>query len=144
MRMDRLKGISFLYQEKKIMLKPDTLGKTFLTPFLLGATNAFAWSPCIGPILGSILLLAGSTSSVLTGITFLLTYSAGMTFPLIIFALLFEVLKPKMIFLNKYSKKIYLIGGIMLIAIGLTLLLGIYNNITGFFYQSFSAFTNAS
>src|SRR5690606_16358888 len=56
----------------------------FLGAFVVGAGFGFGWSPCIGPILGAVLTLAGSRETVFEGITLLAVYSAGLAVPFLI------------------------------------------------------------
>jgi len=58
-----------------------------LAAYLLGAAFAFGWSPCVGPILGSILSLAGTAETVGTGVALLGAYSAGLAAPFLLSSL---------------------------------------------------------
>jgi cytochrome c-type biogenesis protein len=140
----RFKKLSFLFQNKKFTISVDRLGNNPLAPFLLGVTNAFSWSPCIGPILGSILFLASSHSQVWAGVLYLLVYAIGMTLPLLIFAAFFEKLLPKFHIVKKYAARIYYAGAVMILLIGISFLTGLYIPILNFMYQIFSFANSAS
>ena len=90
----------------------------------MGAAFAFGWTPCVGPILGSILLLAGSGASVGTGAGLLLAYSLGLGVPFVLFAVFLSRLDPALRWLERHSAMVSRIGGSVLIAFGLMLLTG--------------------
>ncbi len=90
--------------------------------FLIGAIFAIGWTPCIGPILASILLLASTSTTVLEGVLLLSVFSAGLAIPFLLTALLYERASK---YIEKYtflSKSVSLIGGVFLIGVGLLLL----------------------
>jgi cytochrome c-type biogenesis protein len=80
------------------------------------------WSPCIGPLLGSILVIAGNQETVLEGMLLLSTYSAGLAIPFIIFSIFINFI---LIILNKARKVLKYINmaaGILLILMGIALI----------------------
>jgi cytochrome c-type biogenesis protein len=77
--------IRALYLEKRLHLKDKPLH--FLGAFVVGMAFGAGWSPCIGPLLGSILILASSQETVAQGIWLLSIYSAGMALPFIILSI---------------------------------------------------------
>lgn len=112
-----IKGLNF---EKKIHLskKPLHLMGTFLIGMAFGA----GWSPCIGPLLGSILIVAGNQDTVPKGMLLLTVYSAGLALPFIMISLfinrILEIMKraTKVIYyINKLSGILLIILGILLI-----------------------------
>jgi cytochrome c-type biogenesis protein len=68
------------YQQLQLRTKPAGL----IGSWLVGVTFAIGWTPCVGPILGSILSLAGTAETVSTGITLLSAYSAGLALPFVL------------------------------------------------------------
>jgi len=102
--------------------------------FLLGLGFSFGWTPCIGPVLGSVLALAASDGQdVLMGAIYLLVYTLGMALPFLLLALAsslvlpyFNRLKPHLLLLKK-------IGGAIIILMGILLLLGQLNSLSSIF-----------
>ncbi len=112
-----IKALNF---EKKIHLKekPMHLAGTFVIGMAFGA----GWSPCIGPMLGSILIVAGNQKTVLEGIALLAVYSAGLAIPFMVISFfitrLFEIMKNAKKILQVINK----LAGVLLILIGLLLI----------------------
>jgi len=75
-----------LLKEKRVHLNPAGRGGGFVA-IPLGMAFALGWTPCIGPVLGSILLYAGSTGTVETGVLLLSFYSLGLAVPFLVVAL---------------------------------------------------------
>ena len=114
--------IPFLRREAKISYKKE--GVSFFGSFLVGATFAAAWTPCIGPILGSILVYASSSASIKTGIKLLIAFSLGLGVPFFLSAIAINSFLSYMDKIKKYLKYINILAGIILITFGLMLLLG--------------------
>ncbi len=81
----KISWFNFLYYQKRFQVASGKTGLLF--SFLLGLAFAFSWSPCIGPILGSILALASTEVTVGRGIILLTAYSAGLGLPFILISL---------------------------------------------------------
>jgi len=94
-------------------------GSTYIGSFLVGITFAAAWTPCAGPILGSILVLAGTESSMAHGAMLLTVYSAGVAIPFIITALATNYFLAAFSKFTKFVGRINLVGGIFLIIVGI-------------------------
>ena len=112
-------NIKFLNYEKRI----DTnISKNFFSPILIGMAFAFGWTPCIGPILGSILVLASTEESLVKGIILLSFYSAGLAIPFILSGYLMQ----KFLIFSKNFKnninKVTKIGGIILLITGVLII----------------------
>ena len=112
-------NIKFLNYEKRIQ---TTSNKGSFAPILIGMAFAFGWTPCIGPILGSILIYASTTDSLPKGIMLLSFYSIGLALPFILsgyliqkFMLISKNLKQKMILINRIGGSLLLITGVLII-----------------------------
>ncbi len=110
------KGIGKLYDVKSVF-----------SAFLFGIIFSINLSPCTGAFLGSALMMASTSETVLQGMLLLLTYSLGIAIPLILSAVLLEKLNTTFAFIKKHYKVINIISGIFLIVIGALMALGIMN-----------------
>lgn len=86
--------------------------------FVMGMAFAAGWTPCVGPILGSILALAGSSGDVGAGVLLLFSYSMGLGVPFIAVALLFGRMAPAIRWFGRRALILNRIAGAMLIVIG--------------------------
>ena len=112
-------NIKFLNFEKRIDAR---INSNFFSPILIGMAFAFGWTPCIGPILGSILVLASTEESINKGILLLTFYSLGLAIPFILSGYLIQKF---LIFSKNFKKNINLvskIGGIILLLTGILIL----------------------
>ena len=112
-------NLKFLNYEKRIETKTN---KNFYSPILIGMAFAFGWTPCIGPILGSILVLAATEESINKGIFLLTSYSFGLALPFILSGYLIQKF---LIFSKNFKKninKVSKIGGIILLITGVLIL----------------------
>ena len=112
-------NIKFLNFEKRIQTETNT---NFYSPILIGMAFAFGWTPCIGPILGSILVLAATEDSINKGIMLLFFYSLGLAIPFILSGYLIQKF---LIFSKNFRKNINLvskIGGIILLITGILII----------------------
>lgn len=118
------------------LLKPGTPGSSFL----VGSSIGLGWSPCIGPILGSILLLASTSSTVWQGAILLFSFSVGLGLPFFLTALFGVTILNKIYNRKNILKYINLIGGILLVLLGLMQLTDKLSAFMGKFYQTDSSF----
>ena len=93
-------------------------------PLVAGAAFAIAWTPCVGPTLGSINALAAVNGSVLEGIVLLAVYSAGLAIPFLLTALAFSRMTTAFGFIKRHYWLITAAGGGILIAMGILILTG--------------------
>ena len=91
---------------------------------VMGMAFAAGWTPCVGPILGSILALAGASGSAAQGALLLLAYSAGLGVPFLLVALLFGRVRPLLAWLGRHSLAINRVAGVVLIVVGLLIFSG--------------------
>jgi cytochrome c-type biogenesis protein len=112
--------LDFLLIQKKIYLGGKPAG--YIGTFIVGMTFAAGWSPCIGPILGTILVYAGSKGSALYGFQLLAAYSAGLAVPFFLSALAINVFLSYSPKLARFMRVIMIISGLLLIIFGVLLL----------------------
>jgi cytochrome c-type biogenesis protein len=99
---------------------------------VMGAAFAFGWSPCVGPILGSILMLAMDTADAGRGALLLGVYSAGLGVPFLAVALALGRITPLLAWLNRRALVINRVAGGVLIVLGLLILTGRLAALVGF------------
>lgn len=97
--------------------------------FLFGIIFSINLTPCIGAFLGSALMMAGASGTVLKGISLLFVYSLGLGIPIIASAVLIKKLNLVFDFIKKHYKIINNICGIFLIIVGILVALGIMNKL---------------
>ena len=107
--------------EKRFVVRPSVLGAW--APPVMGMAFAFAWTPCIGPVLGSVLALAaGNGGSPTGGIALLLAYSLGLGVPFLVSGLAFGRMTDLLARVRGRLRIVDLVGGVILIAFGVLLL----------------------
>ena len=113
--------VPFLQKELRLNLDIKKRGN-FLPPFFLGLTFAFGWTPCIGPVLGSIITLSAAEATISKGIILLSFYSLGLAIPFILSGYYMTIfLKSKKSFIkfygvvNKTGGSILLLTGILIL-----------------------------
>ncbi|MGH8014641.1 MAG: cytochrome c biogenesis CcdA family protein [Candidatus Zixiibacteriota bacterium] len=109
---------------------------------LIGIAFAFGWTPCIGPILGSILTLAAQQSSVSSGIVLLMFYSAGLGVPFILTAVLFNYLIGAFGFIKRHFRAVEIISGSLLMVIGILIFFDLLQRVAYFILEKIPALQN--
>jgi cytochrome c-type biogenesis protein len=119
--------ISALDRERRVHLDRKPLG--FLGSMLVGMTFAAGWTPCIGPVLGSILLMAGTASDLKRGVLLLAAYSAGLAVPFLIVAVALDAFRSWFQRFRRWMPWVQRISGVILIAIGILLVTGEFSRL---------------
>lgn len=114
--------LAFLETEKRVHSQRKPAGP--LGAMLVGVAFAFGWTPCIGPILGGILAIAGSRNSVNEGITLLAVYSLGLGIPFLLTSLAINRFFGAAKKIRRYYHAIELTSGVLLVVIGLLIMTG--------------------
>lgn len=104
---------------------------SYLRSFLTGSIFCLAWTPCIGPILGGVLTLAGESATAWSGASLLAIYSLGLGIPFLIIGAAFDSITPLLKRIRRYSTAIYIISGAVLIWIGIFIITGRLTLLTG-------------
>lgn len=115
--------LPWLNYEKRVNLN-TTRNPGYIRSVLIGAVFALGWTPCVGPILGSILMMAASSQTVGEGALYLVAYSLGLGIPFILIGLLWGVIMPLWKGINRHLGKISIISGVLLIIVGILILTG--------------------
>jgi cytochrome c-type biogenesis protein len=114
--------IGFLEKEKKIEYRKKSIN--YFGSLLVGATFAIAWTPCVGPILGSILVYASSTASMKLGVKLLTAFSLGLGVPFFLASLLVNSFLLFSSRIKAYLRWVNIIGGTVLVVFGILILTG--------------------
>jgi cytochrome c-type biogenesis protein len=122
--------VPWLYGEARIGLERSrAFGRA--AALFMGMAFAAGWTPCVGPILGAILLLAASSGNASRGALLLLTYSIGLGLPFILTAVLFGRVGPLLRWLNRHALVINRVAGILLMAFGVLIFTGRLSLVAG-------------
>ncbi|HEW1314775.1 TPA: thiol-disulfide oxidoreductase-associated membrane protein CcdA2 [Streptococcus pneumoniae] len=115
-----------LYKEKRLQLQGQGQnGKGYSQAFLLGLTFSFAWTPCVGPVLGSVLaLVASGGSGAWQGAGLMLVYTLGLALPFLLLALTSSYVLKHFRKLHPYLGILKKVGGFLIIVMGLLVLFG--------------------
>lgn len=105
--------------------------------FVVGSTFALGWTPCVGPVLGSILLLASTSTTAVTGGLMLAVFSFGLAIPFFLVAIAFAKATDFIDRISQHLKWFSRIGGIFLIAIGILLLTNNFSLLLQYGYELF-------
>ncbi len=107
--------IKLLYQEKRLALPK---GGSPLKAFLVGSVFAVGWTPCVGPILSSVLIMASTENTVGRGLLLLFLYSLGLGIPFLLAAIVLEWFTTMGKKLSRYSRAIEMVSGLILVVTG--------------------------
>jgi len=115
--------IPWLNYEKRMQVQ-GARNPGYLRSLLIGAAFSLGWTPCIGPILGSILFIASYTQETAKGALLLSAYSLGMGIPFLLIGLAWSYIVPFWKGITKHLGLISIISGILLIIVGILILSG--------------------
>ena len=136
--MSGLFHFGVLLGDKRVHLQHKPAG--LVGTFIVGLAFAAGWTPCIGPVLGTILLnVASSDGGVKQGILLLSAYSAGLGLPFLLAGLLFHAF---LSFFNRFKKHIRIVEiftGVFLMVIGVMLAFDLFARLTSYMYRWFPA-----
>jgi len=112
--------VPFLERYLQFNLKGKPAG--YFGSAVVGVTFALAWTPCVGPILGAVLTLAGTSADVETGILLLAIYAAGLGLPFFLSALAMNTFFQFSQSFRRYIKAVHVTAGILLVVVGVLIL----------------------
>ena len=119
LHMTGLVPISALYRDTRMQFKINH--RSFLSTYLVGAGFALGWSPCIGPILSTVLTLAGSRDTMLQGTLLLTIYSAGLAIPFLAAGWSIEYFFRAFSRIRGHFRTIQVVSGALMMGVGVML-----------------------
>ena len=122
-----------LLGEKRVQLHRKPSG--YFGTFIVGVAFAAGWTPCIGPILASILMIAATSGQIGEGVGLLSVYSLGLGVPFLISGLLFHQFLVAFNRFRKYIRLVEIGTGVMLMAVGIMLMFNLMGKLTMYLYQ---------
>lgn len=125
-----------LERERRLVNQPRQ-GTGFFGAFALGGFFSAGWTPCIGPVLGSVLLIASQAGTTLAGAALLGAYSAGLALPFLASALLLERGAGMMKGVGRHLGTIKIVSGLLMIAVGIMLFTGYFARLAVLFDWGF-------
>jgi cytochrome c-type biogenesis protein len=114
--------VPLLYREARMHV--NAAGASLAGAYVMGLAFAFGWTPCIGPVLATVLALAANEASLGAGVRLLAVYSLGLGIPFILAAV---AIRPFMRFLNRFRRhlgRVEMVMGLLLVATGILMLTG--------------------
>ena len=120
--------IPWLNYEKRLNL--PTTGVGYFRSLLIGIVFSFAWTPCVGPILGSILTLALSSQEAWQGTYLLTLYSLGLGIPFILIGVGWRAALPYLKKINQHLNIVSIVSGVILIGVGGLILSGEFSHLS--------------
>jgi cytochrome c-type biogenesis protein len=127
-------NLSFLAADRRLHLQGRPAG--YLGAYVVGLAFAAGWTPCVGPILGSILLYASTKQSMWQGVQLLAVYSLGLGLPLLVTALGFNTFLARMKAVGPYMPAVTKVSGVFLVAVGLLIATNSLSILSSFLTQN--------
>lgn len=122
-----------LLGEKRVNLHKKPSG--YIGTFVVGIAFAAGWTPCVGPILASILMIAATSGHAAEGVWLLSTYSLGLGLPFLLSGLLFHHFLIAFNRFRKYIRVVEIFTGVLLMAVGVMLMFDLMGRLTMYLYQ---------
>lgn len=121
--------IRFLNYEKRLNLRMENPG--FLSSLLIGIGFSFGWSPCIGPVLASVYIMASQSNTLAMGMSLLIVYAMGLGLPFLLITLGLQYIWKYIRGLYKHMGLIKIISGALLVIVGLMIYFNTLNFLVG-------------
>ena len=125
-------NIRLLSREHRLPMKLNQAAMSPLSALLFGFVFSFSWTPCIGPTLSSVLLMAASAQSAGKGFLLIGVYTLGFVIPFLVTGIFTSAV---LAFLKKHQRIVKVtvkVGGVLMILMGIMMITGILNGITGY------------
>ncbi len=123
-------NLGFLMSEKRLHFASRPAG--YLGSFVIGIAFAAGWTPCVGPVLGTILLYAGTNETLVGGVALLTAYSIGLGLPLFITSLGVDRFLTYFKQVGAYFRGVSAVTGVLLIVVGVLIFANSLTFVTGF------------
>lgn len=123
----------WLYKQAKLTTPQRISRWQSLNAMVIGMTFGLSWTPCVGPVLASILFLATFSGGSTQGVLLLFMFALGLAVPFLVIAVFLQKLLPLLKRFGKYLSWLHRLVGIIIVLIGLALLTGTFNQISGYF-----------
>ncbi|KPK42022.1 MAG: cytochrome C biogenesis protein [Omnitrophica WOR_2 bacterium SM23_29] len=123
-------NLSFLEHQKKLEIRVKPLG--YLGSFLIGSTFSLGWTPCVGPILSSILILSSTAENIGKSIVYLLSYSLGLGLPFFLSGLLINNYLVYFQKIKRYIRTISIISGLFIVIIGIMIFTDYFGTLSSY------------
>ncbi|OGY79378.1 MAG: hypothetical protein A3B74_00870 [Candidatus Kerfeldbacteria bacterium RIFCSPHIGHO2_02_FULL_42_14] len=133
----RIPLLRFLEKEKRLHLPLWIHPGHPFSSFLFGAVFALGWTPCIGPILGTILIFASNRATLAAGATLLAVFALGLAVPFLLLALFYGSFFRYFQKIRRYVRMISRVGGALLIFLGILIVSGNMSTWIAWFYRLF-------
>ena len=124
-------NMGFLTTEKRFHFRHRPAG--YAGSFLIGVAFAAGWTPCVGPVLGTILLYASTSDALANGVALLTAYSLGLGLPLFLTALGVDRFLTYFKQVRGYLRGVSAVSGVLLVVVGVMLYANSLTLLTGFF-----------
>ncbi|MEL7025823.1 MAG: cytochrome c biogenesis CcdA family protein [Pseudomonadota bacterium] len=125
------------FLDRELRVDAGDRGGSAFGAYVLGLAFAFGWTPCIGPILGSILSIAASEADVARGTTLLAAYAAGLGIPFLLVAAFFPSMSGVMTWMKRHMGRIEKAMGSLLVLVGVLMLTGKFTDFAWWLNERF-------
>ena len=125
-------NFAFLERQKKVEINRSKRGG-IIGAYLLGLTFSLGWTPCVGPVLATVLGVAGSQGQAAYGGLLMMVYSLGLALPFVLLSLFAGFFLERFKKLNRHMRKIQIVGGVLIIIMGIILMTDNLNTIVAWF-----------
>jgi cytochrome c-type biogenesis protein len=125
--------LGFLQQERRIQLENKPVG--YMGSALVGMAFGAGWTPCIGPILGSVLGMAATQDDLSRGVLLLVVYSAGLALPFLLAAVALDRFFGWFQKFRRYLPWVERVSGVLLIIVGVLMVTGSFTRLAGWLQQ---------
>ena len=125
-------NFAFLERQKKVEITRSRKGGV-IGAYILGLTFSLGWTPCVGPVLATVLGVAGSQGQAAYGGFLMMVYSLGLTLPFLLISLFAGFFLERFKKLSRHMRKIQIAGGVLIIIMGIILMTDNLNTIVAWF-----------